>query len=222
MRRRTGLRSELSSGAQSPVTALNKHQQRTAATRRRLLKSARRIFARDGFEAARLEDIAAEAGHTRGALYANFKNKEDLFFALLEEQAREHSQNIFRLMGKCADRESRLLALRDYYVQRIGDRQWVMLMLEFKLFALRHANVRAKLAETHRRIRSSVNGDLIGRLLPARFQANPEWGELRKTALEAALHGLVLEHAYDPKRISEDQVVSILRRIFDLLMGSTP
>jgi len=49
------------------------------------LLAAEQTFARDGYEAARLEDIAARAGYTRGAFYANFDSKEDIFFALLEQ-----------------------------------------------------------------------------------------------------------------------------------------
>ena len=59
-----------------PVKVQNKHQRRTEETRRKLLAAGLRVFARDGFEASRLEDIAAEAGHTRGAFYANFATKE--------------------------------------------------------------------------------------------------------------------------------------------------
>ncbi len=198
----------------------NKHQQRTEVTRRKLLTSARRIFARDGFEAARIEDIAAEAGHTRGAFYANFKNKEDLFFALLEQQVRLHIQRIQNLLERCPNPEQRLEALCDYYVERIADRQWVMLMLEFKLFAVRHGKLRAKLAEAHRRIRSSLNVEALETLLPARLQMPRESNEVRRAALEATLNGLVLENTYDPKRISEDQVVSILRRVFNMLMDA--
>ncbi len=39
----------------------------------------------------------------------------------------------------------------------MADRQWVLLMLEFKLFALRHGRLRAKLVEAHRRIRASLD-----------------------------------------------------------------
>lgn len=215
---RKAARESISEPLVSEVTPLNKHQRRTEATRRKLIKSARRVFARDGFEAARIEDIASDAGHTRGAFYAHFHSKEDLFFALLEHQAREHIQNIQRRMECCHDPEERLEALRKYYLERVADHQWVMLMLEFKLFALRHARQRAKLAEAHRRIRASVKIHSIGKLLPAHLQRSPESEELCRAALEAALNGLVLEHAYDPKRISEQQMVSILRRIFDLLM----
>jgi len=203
----------------APSWTPNKHQQKTEATRRKLLKSAHRIFAREGFEAARIEDIAAETGYTRGAFYAHFKSKEDVFFALLEQQAKEHVQNIRALLERCSTPEERVDTMCDYYVARVADRQWVMLMLEFKLFAVRHPKVRAKLAGTHRRIRSSLNLDLIPRVLPAKLKSTSEYEQLR-TTLEATLSGLVLENAYDPKRISGDQVVSILRRVFNMLVQS--
>src|SRR5437764_12953955 len=71
--------------------SLNKHQQKTEETRHKLLKSAQKVFARVGFEAASIQDIAKDAGHTRGAFYAHFGCKEDLFFALLEHEAYLHS-----------------------------------------------------------------------------------------------------------------------------------
>src|SRR5690348_12636055 len=66
------------------LPAFSRQKARTEETRRKLLAAAEKAFARDGFEAARLEDIASLAGYTRGAFYANFKSKEDIFFALLE------------------------------------------------------------------------------------------------------------------------------------------
>src|SRR5215475_2261477 len=89
----------------------NKHQQRTEATRQALLDSARRIFARDGFEACRIEDLAGATGHTRGAFYAHFRTKEDLFFALLEQEAERRVVQIRDEMAKCptaAERVARL------------------------------------------------------------------------------------------------------------------
>ena len=59
------------------AAAPSRQAARTAATRRKLLLAAEQTFARDGYEAARLEDIAARAGYTRGAFYANFASKEE-------------------------------------------------------------------------------------------------------------------------------------------------
>src|SRR5438309_899544 len=129
---------------------LNKHQKKTEETRSKLLRSAQKVFAKVGFEAARLEDIAKDAGYTRGAFYAHFTSKEDLFFALLEQQIYRHLTRIQAIMDASADEAAALGELREYYVAATTDRNWCMLMLEFKLFAIRHPKMRANLAEKHR------------------------------------------------------------------------
>ena len=186
----------------------NKHQQRTAATRRALLDAARRIFARDGFEACRIEDIAAAAGHTRGAFYAHFRAKEDLFFAIFEQEAGRRVEEIRRLLERYPDSRGQLAALREFYVERIRDRQWAMLVLEFKLFALRHRRLRPKLAATHRKLRASLRLE----------KTSQGCDEPKKAALEAVLSSLTLEHAYDPQRISKQNATEILGVVFDALV----
>lgn len=198
----------------------SKHQQRTAATRRALLNAARRIFARDGFEASRIEDIAGATGHTRGAFYAHFSSKEDLFFALFEQEAGDRLRDLRAVLERCPNSNGRLRALRKFYVARASDRQWMMLALEFKLYALRHPKLRARLARTQRRIRESLKLEMIGNLIPELTRDRPESRELRRVALEAVLNGLVLEHAYDPETISQAQATKVLGRIFDVLMDS--
>jgi AcrR family transcriptional regulator len=200
-----------------PGVSLNKHQLRTQATRKKLLAAAYRVFARQGFEAARIEDISTEAGYTRGAFYANFKAKEDLFFALLEQEAGRHIERLHASLERCGDDEQRLGAFRDFYTERATDRQWTVLVLEFKLYAIRHSKLRAKLAEAHRIRRALALRPLEG-VIPLLHQAC-EGFEARKVGLEAALTGLVIEHAYDPKRISESEVRSLLRCIFDALVA---
>ena len=189
----------------------NKHQLRTASTRRALMASARRIFARDGFEACRIEDIAAASGHTRGAFYAHFSSKENLFFAIFEQEAGRRVQQIRDLLEGCGDASSRLAALRRFYVARAGDRQWAMLVLEFKLFAVRHPRLRPKLAATHRRLRESLRLESVAQACD----------EPQKAALEAVLSGLSLEYAYDPLRLSKGQAGAILGRLFDILVPAS-
>ena len=203
----------------SKIGEQTKHQQRTEATRRALLDAAKRIFARDGFEAARIEDIAGATGHTRGAYYAHFNSKEDLFFALFEQEVGERLQRLRSVLEKCPNPSGRLRALRKFYVGRVSDRQWVMLSLEFKLFALRHPKLRARLARTHRRIRESLKLEMIGDLIPELMLAGQEPRNVCRVGLEAALNGLVLEHAYDPETISEAQATAVLGRMFDVLMA---
>jgi TetR/AcrR family acrAB operon transcriptional repressor len=54
-------------------------------TRRALLKAALAVFSRQGYSATRLEDIAAEAGVTRGAIYHHFGSKPELYTEMVAE-----------------------------------------------------------------------------------------------------------------------------------------
>src|SRR5213596_1128395 len=70
--------------AQAPATRRRFTQaERSARTRGALLESAARGLSRYGYGNLVLEDVAREAGYTRGALYHQFKDKEDLALAVL-------------------------------------------------------------------------------------------------------------------------------------------
>ena len=58
-------------------------QQRTRGS---LLKAAARLFCRHGLEGTSVDQIAQAAGYTKGAFYANFKSKEELFLVMLDER----------------------------------------------------------------------------------------------------------------------------------------
>ena len=64
---------------------------RNAQTRERLLEAAARVYARGGFGGATLDEVAAEAGFTKGAVYGHFGSKENLLVALLDEHLASRS-----------------------------------------------------------------------------------------------------------------------------------
>jgi AcrR family transcriptional regulator len=202
-------------GTRAPaVRAGGRQRERTAATRRKLLSAAKQIFAQQGFEAARLEDIAAGAGYTRGAFYANFEDKEEIFFALLEEWVRERIESITAALRRHTDPLEKLAALRKHYAEVATDRRLVLISLEFKLFALRHPEAHARLRNRHRRIRASW-GKLFYELLEALGGKLPVKGPAVSTCLAALAHGLLLEHLVDPKTLSDSDVRHMLGLFFD-------
>lgn len=64
---------------------MRKTKQEADETKKKLLLAAYNIFSRDGFDKSSLENIAAEAGMTRGALYWHFTDKNDLYKQTLTE-----------------------------------------------------------------------------------------------------------------------------------------
>lgn len=195
--------------------------ERTRATRRKLLDAAKRIFAQDGFEGARLEDIAARAGYTRGAFYANFKSKEDIFFALFEEWARERIESITKDLRRHSDREAKLIALRTHYAELATDRRLVLISMEFKLFALRHPEAHTRLCSRHRRIRASF-GELFSEIMDALGRKLPIAYPAASACLGALSQSLLLEHLLDPKTLSDADVREVLGLFFDSIFQAAP
>jgi len=200
---------------------LSRQAQRTLATKRKLLAASKRVFARNGFEAARLEDIAAGAGYTRGAFYAHFKSKEDIFFALLEEWVRERIDSLTAALSQHDDPLEKLAALRRHYAAIASDRRLVLISLEFKLYALRHPEAHARLRSRHRRIRTSFS-ELFSELLRPLGHTLPIDNLAASTCLGVVAQGLLLEHLVDPKMLSENNVRHVLGLFFDTIFQMAP
>jgi TetR/AcrR family acrAB operon transcriptional repressor len=64
---------------------MRKTREEAKITRQKLLEAALAVFSRNGYDATRLEDIAAEAGVTRGAIYHHFGSKPELYTTLTGE-----------------------------------------------------------------------------------------------------------------------------------------
>lgn len=118
--------------------AVNKHQMRTAQTRSRLLKAAEEVFIQEGYEAAQLDEIAKRAKRSKGSVYGIFESKEDLFFELVEHKLRDYMSKLDTLLRDTTDAKSRTTVLRASYVIESADANWPLLLLEFKLYAVRH------------------------------------------------------------------------------------
>jgi AcrR family transcriptional regulator len=204
--------------ASLPARSHTPQSDRTRATQRKLLDAAKRIFAQQGFEAARLEDIAAGAGYTRGAFYANFESKEDIFFAIFEEWVRERIESLTSALRRHSEPVEKLAALRRHYAELATDRRLVLISMEFKLFALRHPEAHARLRNRHRRIRASLAGlfsqimGALGKALPIAYTAAP-------ACLSAVSQGLLLEHMIDPKTLSDGDVRHVMGLYFDSIFS---
>ena len=94
-----------------------------------------------GFHGASLDEVAAVAGFTKGAVYSNFKNKEDLFLALFKANYDREMQALRTTLG---DSEGPPEARISDFVSLIRDetrrgRNMGLLYQEFWLLTLRHA-----------------------------------------------------------------------------------
>jgi len=79
---------------------VNRQTSRSASTRARLIRAARRLFARNGYAAVGTEEIVRRAGVTRGALYHQFADKQDLFLAVYEQVEQDLTERVAATLGE--------------------------------------------------------------------------------------------------------------------------
>jgi AcrR family transcriptional regulator len=80
--------------ADNAASAFPAHQERSRETRDRLLAAAEQTFAANGYEGARITDIAQAAGVSAGAVYFRFKDKEALFNGIVDRLAEDGQSRV--------------------------------------------------------------------------------------------------------------------------------
>lgn len=193
-----------------------------AQTQQRLLEAAAKAFAQHGFEGASLEEITEAAGYSRGAFYSNFKNKDELFLALIEQNLTQTSDELKEIMFAVELKpKDTLSAFRNYYT-RLGkiDKDGVLLITEAQLYAVRHTKFRSKLNALFAEMQESLRRSL------EKFQKETGLGgridpDLLAFTGIALSHGLILHNLMDPKNYSDESVKAALATIFDLLSGTS-
>jgi AcrR family transcriptional regulator len=129
---------------------------RKAQTRARLLEAAAGVYARRGFAGATLDEVAAEAGFTKGAVYGHFGSKENLLVALVEEHLAGQVIEQVELFDRGRVTWERPLAGSEHWMellQKNPDR--FRLFVELWAYAQRDAPLRARLAAALEQLRAT-------------------------------------------------------------------
>jgi AcrR family transcriptional regulator len=190
-----------------PLTPDRRRQQ----TREHLLAAAAQVFAERGFHGASLDAVAAAAGFSKGAVYSNFKNKEDLFLALLESiYSREMRLLRATLEASEVPPESRLTDFLPLILDGVGQtpspENWAVLYMEFALFAMRNPAAQRKLAEI-----DEANIAAVAELI-SEEKTGLQGAELKKAAriIEALFRGISIMRSLDPSAVDEAFLESAL------------
>jgi AcrR family transcriptional regulator len=171
--------------------------QRREQTRARLLDAAGQVFTRRGFHAATVDEVADAAGYTKGAVYSNFANKDELFLALLDQRLAAQLQQVEALYA-IESSEELLAVMRGRSEQDFAAaRDFGVLIVEFSLYAMRNPAAQAELAERYRQLRGRL-AELITKRY-ARHQISPPMPPEHLAALALATDaGLFLQYSAEP------------------------
>ena len=139
-----------------------------ALTRRRVMDAAAEVFGEKGFRAASLYDVADRAGHTIGAVYSNFRSKDELFRALMVERLQDLEADLQRAADQSPgspdlgsdpiDRALDQMAAREDAVPA----RWWRLLYEYRTYAAGNPEAWAELSALELRCRELVARQIEG------------------------------------------------------------
>jgi AcrR family transcriptional regulator len=195
--------------------------EQTDRNRAELFAAARRVFLAKGYHAATLEQIADEAGFSKGVVYSRFASKADMFLALLEERIAERAgQNAAAARRLAGSGDFRALLDLAQEAERAAP-GWRLLVTEFRIHAARDPELNRRYAAVHAR---TVEG--IARVLVTIGQGDGETlpSPPRQLAelLLAVEVGLALEQAANPDALGGPDLPVLARLNRWLAPASVP
>jgi AcrR family transcriptional regulator len=184
-----------------------------ARTRQLVLDAAERLFVANGFAATSLDDIAREAGFSKGAVYSNFEGKTDLFFAIVEQQFEQLATQLRRAVEAEDDALSRLAAVGTWYQDFLQvEFGWTRSLPEVAALAAQDEDARQRFGRLLQAIEASIT-DLTAQQqesLGIRFGLPPEQVAALVVALVMGLTVRSLHDLESPPQLFHDALARFL------------
>ncbi|MGI8430069.1 MAG: TetR/AcrR family transcriptional regulator [Solirubrobacteraceae bacterium] len=125
-------------------------------TRKCLLKAAAKLFCKHGLEGTSIDQVAEEAGYTKGAFYANFKNKEELFLVMLDERFSNELERLDRALAGGDDPYEQARSAAANFIHFASDDEWPGLYFQFAAHAARNEEFRQEFATRQAAMRARL------------------------------------------------------------------
>ena len=173
--------------------------ERREETREAVLAAAARVFAQRGLHATSLDAIAEEAGFSRGAVYYNFADKEELFLELLDRRCAARAEDLREVFAdtpsddvEATSRQAQLAAGQALDAMT-GDTEWRALYLEFLAHAARDPAFRRRFAKRTNEMRGALD-EVVERHTAAVRDALGMEPEQLAVVIDALGTGLMAHH----------------------------
>jgi AcrR family transcriptional regulator len=132
--------------------------ERQARTREALVATARGMFLEDGYAATSLDRVAEAAGFSKGAVYSNFRHKDELCLAVLDDIHTRQLAQVVAAFEVDGSLDERLAAFEAWAEDNIGELRWTALEVEFATRARHSEFVADALRDRNQAVRDAIAG----------------------------------------------------------------
>ena len=193
-------------------------QEQQARTRSKLMTAASKVFACKGMQEASIDEVAEEAGYTKGAFYANFRSKSELFLAMLDESFEERIREVEHAFASDEDApEQARHAAADFARATRADPTHERLFLEFANQALRDESFREELITRFTTLRERL-ADVYGKRLEAYGVEPPIPVDRMVRMVIAMADGWALWRMLEPDEV-DDELFESMMEVYTVGIG---
>lgn len=180
-----------------------------------ILDAAAAVFARSGFSGARMDDIAVEAGLSKGALYWYFNSKDEIILAMMDRLFEREFEDLEALQRSDGSATERMSEFTDFLIRDVSQ------FLELIPIAYEYLSLSFRDSTVQQTLRQYARSYL--KLLVPLIQQGMDQGEFRKVdadevaiAISAVVEGTILLWVYDSETIKiEKHIHSGINLLFN-------
>jgi AcrR family transcriptional regulator len=188
-------------------------EEKKARTRAQLLDAARTVFAGRGFAGASLDEVADEAGLTKGAVYSNFANKEDLVLEVLEDSFNRRMDEVLSKVDMEGTLAEQAHAGGAIFMAMSEEERWLdLLWMDFVTYAARNPEFGARLAARHHESQAAIAEVMVTESAGRKWDL-PMPADKLALVLNALGNGLAMEKLIDPDNVPDElfgEVIALL------------
>jgi AcrR family transcriptional regulator len=171
---------------------------------------------------ATLEDVAAEAGFTKGAVYSNFESKEALFLALVDLEIGKRVREIGTVMEAGASLEAVGEEAERQFQRFIRDEaHWPLLFYEFFSYGARNDDLRGEFVKRRRAVHGVIAEGITRQADELGFEL-PVPAKQIAVAMEALMNGLAFNRVIDPASVPDGLFGLALSRLLFGVLTTEP
>jgi len=187
------------------------------------LTAALRVFARRGYDQAGVDEIVAEAGYSKGALYWHFSGKEDLLTALLDERIDAPARETVALLQSAPpDRDMSVEAARAFARRLSEQPEAVLLDREYWSLAMRDPELRTRYIARHTDLRRALAGALEARMHHLGTPDLPMGAEQVARIIMSIISGLAIDELIEPGSVDPDLLAETFAVLYSGLIARAP
>jgi AcrR family transcriptional regulator len=188
--------------------------------REELLTAALHVFARRGYEQAGVDEIAADAGYSKGALYWHFSGKEELLTTLLDERIDAPAREMVALLQSAPpDRDMSVEAARVFAGRLREQREAVLLDREYWSLAIRDPVLRARYIARQTDLRRALAAALQARMRHLGTPDLPMGAEQVARIVMGIIGGLAVDELIEPGSVDPDLLAETLAVLYSGLIA---